>query len=165
MSQGPNHSPRAPSAVVGMSDLIELLEIVWERGRDSVCAPPVSSSQARVLFLIERNEEMNLRMLGELLGAAPPSVTRLCDRLQAAGFLERHTRADDRRELRLELTPAGRRYLDELRARREAALTEAMAAMPADSRAALALGLADFHAAVAGPLRLAPPQSPTARSA
>ena len=114
---------------------------------------------------MKRRFEINLRMLGELLGAAPPSVTRLCDRLQAAGFLERHTRPDDRRELRLELTPAGRRYLDELRARREAALTEAMATMPAASRAALALGLADFHAAVAGPLRLAPPQGPAARSA
>ncbi|MET9607883.1 MarR family transcriptional regulator [Streptomyces sp. NPDC006512] len=165
MSQGPIHSPRATTAVAGMSDLIELLEIVWERGRETVSAPPVSSAQARVLFLIERNEEMNLRMLGELLGAAPPSVTRLCDRLQAAGFLERRTRPDDRRELRLELTPAGRKYLGQLRARREEALTEAMAAMPAASRAALAVGLTDFRTAVAGPLRLPSPDGLAARTA
>ncbi|OKK17294.1 MarR family transcriptional regulator [Streptomyces sp. CB00455] len=166
MSQGPIRSPRPlTSAVAEMSGLIELLEVVWERGRDTVCAPPVSSAQARVLFLIEGNEEMNLRTLGKLLGAAPPSVTRLCDRLQAVGFLEKHTRPEDRRELRLALTPAGRTYLEQLRARREAALTEAMAAMPAASRAALATGLADFSAAVAAPLRLPPQRGVESRSA
>ncbi|MFD3542459.1 MarR family winged helix-turn-helix transcriptional regulator [Streptomyces sp. NPDC058662] len=152
-----------------MSDLIELLEVVWERGRDTVSAPPVSSAQARVLFLIESNTGLNLRELGRLLGAAPPSVTRLCDRLEAVGFLERHARPEDRRETQVTLTPVGRAYLGQLRERREQALTEAMAAMPASSRAALAIGLADFRAAVTRPLRLPPPveglESRTARTA
>ncbi|MGW5848803.1 MarR family winged helix-turn-helix transcriptional regulator [Streptomyces sp. NPDC055254] len=148
-----------------MSDLIELLEVVWERGRDTVSTTPVSSAQARVLFLIESNTGINLRVLGELLGAAPPSVTRLCDRLEAIGFLERTTRPEDRRESRVTLTPAGRTYLGQLRKRREQALTEAMAAMPASSRAALAVGLADFRAAVTRPLRLPPGDGSVARTA
>lgn len=142
------------SAVVEVGELIELLEVVWERGRDTVCAPPVSSAQARVLFVIERNEEINLSALGRLLGAAPPSVTRLCDRLQAVGFLERNPSPGDRRELQVRLTARGRAYLGDLRSRRQEALTEAMAAMPAPSRAALAVGLSDLIDAVAGPLRL-----------
>ncbi|MEW2584850.1 MarR family winged helix-turn-helix transcriptional regulator [Streptomyces virginiae] len=159
-------SPRpAVSAVAEMSELIELLEVVWERGRDTASAAPVSSAQARVLFLVEANEQLNLRELGRLLEAAPPSVTRLCDRLQAVGYLERHPGADDRREVLLRLTPAGRTYLERLRDRRQEVLAEAMAAMPEASRAALATGLADFCAAVAKPLRLPAPNSFTTRTA
>ncbi|MFD3698901.1 MarR family transcriptional regulator [Streptomyces sp. NPDC058646] len=148
-----------------MSDLIELLEVVWERGRDTVSAPPVSSAQARVLFLIEGNDRINLSTLGQLLGAAAPSVTRLCDRLEAVGLLERQARPEDRRELLVTLTPAGRTYLVQLRQRREQALTEAMAAMPAASRAALAVGLADFRAAVTRPLKLPPADGLVPRTA
>ncbi|KJY20274.1 MULTISPECIES: MarR family winged helix-turn-helix transcriptional regulator [Streptomyces] len=159
-------SPRpAVSAVAEMSELIELLEVVWERGRDTASVAPVSSAQARVLFLVEANDQLNLRELGRLLEAAPPSVTRLCDRLQAVGFLERHPGADDRREVLLRLTPAGRTYLERLRDRRQEVLAEAMAAMPEASRAALATGLADFCAAVAKPLRLPSPNSFTTRTA
>ncbi|MFD5621298.1 MarR family winged helix-turn-helix transcriptional regulator [Streptomyces yangpuensis] len=166
MSQRSIGSPRpAVSAAAQMSELIELLEVVWERGRDTASAPPVSSAQARVLFLVEANGRLNLRELGRLLEAAPPSVTRLCDRLQAVGFLERHPGADDRREVLLRLTPAGRTYLERLRARRQEVLAEAMAAMPEASRAALATGLADFCAAVAKPLRLPSPESFNSRTA
>lgn len=153
------------SAVVEVGELIELLEIVWERGRDTVCAPPVSSAQARVLFVIERNEEINLSALGRLLGAAPPSVTRLCDRLQAVGFLERNPSPADRRESQVRLTARGRAYLLDLRSRRQEALTEAMAAMPAASRAALAVGLSDLLDAVADPLRLPAPGPAESRTA
>ncbi|MEU4955081.1 MarR family winged helix-turn-helix transcriptional regulator [Streptomyces lavendulae] len=168
MSQRPIGSPRpreAVSAVARMSELIELLEVVWERGRDTASAPPVSSAQARVLFLVEANGRLNLRDLGRLLEAAPPSVTRLCDRLEAVGFLERHPGADDRREVLLRLTSSGRTYLERLRVRRQDALAEAMATMPEASRAALATGLADFCEAVAQPLRLPSPESSTTRTA
>ncbi|MFJ3636611.1 MarR family winged helix-turn-helix transcriptional regulator [Streptomyces sp. NPDC090112] len=166
MSQRSIGSPRPDvSAVAGMSELIELLEVVWERGRDTASAPPVSSAQARVLFLVEANDHLNLRELGRLLEAAPPSVTRLCDRLQAVGFLERQPGEDDRREVLLRLTPTGRTYLERLRARRQEVLAEAMAAMPEASRAALATGLADFCAAVAGPLRLPSAEPFTTRTA
>ncbi|MGT2525958.1 MarR family winged helix-turn-helix transcriptional regulator [Streptomyces nojiriensis] len=165
MSQPPSGSHRpVMSAVAEMSELIELLEVVWERGRDTVSEPPVSSAQARVLFLVD-GSEMNLRELGRLLEAAPPSVTRLCDRLQAVGFLERHPGPDDRREVLVHLTPAGRAYLDGLRARRQEALAKAMATMSQASREALAAGLADFCSAVATPLRLPPRQTLAPRTA
>ncbi|MFE5536608.1 MarR family winged helix-turn-helix transcriptional regulator [Streptomyces sp. NPDC056492] len=161
MSQRPIGSPRSVMpAVAEMSELIELLEVVWERGRDTVSAPPVSSAQARVLFLVDGNGEMNLRELGRLLEAAPPSVTRLCDRLQAVGFLDRHPGSDDRREVLLRLTPAGRVYLERLRASRQEALATAMAAMSPASRTALAAGLAGFCSAVTTPLRLPPARQP-----
>ncbi|MET3987944.1 MarR family transcriptional regulator [Streptomyces sp. PvR034] len=155
----------AEAAVPETSELIEMLAVIWERGRDTASAPPVSSAQARVLFLIDGHGEMNLRELGRLLEAAPPSVTRLCDRLQAVGFVARHPGADDRREVLLALTPAGRSYLADLRARRQEALAAAMATMSPASRAALAVGLAEFCAAVGTPLRLARERTAPPRTA
>ncbi|MGH3118048.1 MAG: MarR family winged helix-turn-helix transcriptional regulator [Streptomyces sp.] len=126
-------------------DIIELLEVLWEQGRDAVSSSPVSSSQLRVLYFLDRDEGMNLRKLGELLGAAPSSVSRLCDRLQALGFLERAPSPVSRRELELHLTRQGKDYLGHLRLRREEALTATITAMPPKARAALLEGLKGFQ--------------------
>lgn len=75
----------------------ELLEVVW--GRASTA--PTSASQLRVLHILEHQDGINLRTLAECLASTPPSTSRLCDRLQAAGFVERVVAAEDRREVRL----------------------------------------------------------------
>ncbi|KAB8168873.1 MarR family transcriptional regulator [Streptomyces sp. 3MP-14] len=142
----PPHS--VPDAAHAAAEVIELLEVLWERGRDAASPAPVSASQLRVLYVLERDEGINLRALGEVLGSAPSSVSRLCDRLQAVGFVEREPSPASRRELRLALTPSGRRFLAELRARREQELNAAVAAMPPGARRALVEGLAGFRAAV-----------------
>ncbi|MFD5519986.1 MarR family winged helix-turn-helix transcriptional regulator [Streptomyces sp. NPDC127066] len=130
------------------AEAAELLEILW--GRASTA--PVSASQLRVLFILEHDEGINLRTLADTLGSTPPSTSRLCDRLQAVGFVERAPSATSRRELRLFLSPQGRTYLAELRARRERAVEAVLAQMPAAGREALVEGLAAFCAAAAAQL-------------
>ncbi|MFD0004883.1 MarR family winged helix-turn-helix transcriptional regulator [Streptomyces sp. NPDC127178] len=124
------------------SEAAELLEVLW--GRASTA--PVSASQIRVLFILEHSDGINLRMLAEALGSTPPSTSRLCDRLQAVGFVERAPSASSRRELRLHLSRRGRTFLTELRARREAALQSVLEQMPATKRTALLEGLEAFCA-------------------
>ncbi|MFD3513697.1 MarR family transcriptional regulator [Streptomyces sp. NPDC058657] len=136
------------SAAGGACEVIALLEVLWERGRDAVSSAPVSSSQLRVLHILERGDGINLRTLGEVLGAAPPSVSRLCDRLEALGYLKRSASTVSRREVELRLTGPGRTYLRDLRARREEVLVAAVAAMPAAAREALVYGLGEFRSAV-----------------
>ncbi|MET9827903.1 MarR family transcriptional regulator [Streptomyces sp. NPDC006385] len=125
------------------SEAAELLEVLW--GRASTA--PVSASQIRVLFILEHSDGINLRTLAAALGSTPPSTSRLCDRLQAVGFVERGPSASSRRELRLRLSRRGRTFLDELRARREAALQSVLEQMPAAKRTALLEGLEAFCAA------------------
>ncbi|MFI1016646.1 MarR family winged helix-turn-helix transcriptional regulator [Streptomyces sp. NPDC020965] len=144
--------PHSHEAVPEASEIIELLEVLWERGRSTVTAAPVSTAQVRVMYIIERDEGINLRTLGERLGAAAPSVTRICDRLRALGFLHKAQHPDDRREVRLWLTAAGTAHLRDLRAHRERALLEALAAMTPAARHALAEGLTGFRDAVREPL-------------
>ncbi|MFF3886521.1 MarR family winged helix-turn-helix transcriptional regulator [Streptomyces sp. NPDC001914] len=130
------------------AEAAELLEILW--GRASTA--PVSASQLRVLFVLEHDEGINLRTLADALGSTPPSTSRLCDRLQAVGFIERAPSATSRRELRLFLSPQGRTFLAELRARREQAVEAVLEQMPAAGRAALVEGLAAFCVAAAAQL-------------
>ncbi|MEU1040662.1 MarR family winged helix-turn-helix transcriptional regulator [Streptomyces sp. NPDC005551] len=131
------------------SEAAELLEILW--GRASTA--PVSASQLRVLFILEYNEGINLRTLADALGSTPPSTSRLCDRLQAVGYVERAPSTTSRRELRLFLSRQGRSFLRELRARREHALESVLAQMPAAKRTALLQGLEAFCAAAAAQLQ------------
>ncbi|MFB7275688.1 MarR family winged helix-turn-helix transcriptional regulator [Streptomyces hydrogenans] len=131
-------------------ELIELLEVLWERGRDMVSATPVSPSQLRVLYSLDREEGISLRTLGELLGSAPPSVSRMCDRLEALGFVQRLPSSVSRRQLELRLTVHGKTYLRELRVQREEALLAVIADMSPTSRKALLRGLTGFHEALEG---------------
>ncbi|MFD8231030.1 MarR family winged helix-turn-helix transcriptional regulator [Streptomyces sp. NPDC059696] len=127
------------------STAAELLEVLW--GRASTA--PASASQLRVLLILEHHEGINLRTLADSLASTPPSTSRLCDRLQAAGFVEREVSPADRREVRLHLSGRGRVFLDDLRGRREQALRAVLDQMPAAKRAALLQGLEAFCDAAA----------------
>ncbi|MER5512336.1 MarR family transcriptional regulator [Streptomyces sp. NPDC002766] len=127
------------------SEAAELLEVLW--GRASTA--PVSASQLRVLFILEHNEGINLRTLADALGSTPPSTSRLCDRLQAVGFVERRAATASRRELELYLSRRGRAFLTGLRVRRQSALQSVLEQMPAARRSALLRGLEAFCAAAA----------------
>ncbi|MFI7242174.1 MarR family winged helix-turn-helix transcriptional regulator [Streptomyces qinglanensis] len=142
-------------------EIIELLEVLWEQGRNATARAPVSPSQLRVMYCVDRDEGMNLRALGEALGSAPSSVSRLCDRLEAIGFVARSPSPTSGRELELRLTPQGRAHLRDLRERREEALLGILATMPPGDREALLTGLRGFaDAAANGSSECSRPVSP-----
>jgi len=150
-------------------EVIEWLEVLWERGRDAVPTTPVSPSQLRVLLVLHEEDGINLRRLGEVLDATPSSVSRLCDRLEAMGLIERLPSPSSRRELELHLTRRAETYLAELRARRERALLDVLDRMPAPARRSLIKGLEGFRAAAqaerAARVGTSPTSSRTSRSA
>ncbi|MFD3513042.1 MarR family winged helix-turn-helix transcriptional regulator [Streptomyces sp. NPDC058657] len=139
--------PSAGEAAAVARAVVEGLEMLWERGREAVPSAPVSTSQLRVLYILDQRDGTNLRRLGEKLGAAPSSVSRLCDRLQALGYVDRSFGSSDRREVQVGITGPGRDYLAELRAHRERELAATLEAMTKEERDALALGLRAFRRA------------------
>ncbi|OSZ59606.1 MarR family transcriptional regulator [Streptomyces pharetrae CZA14] len=143
------------------STAAELLEVLW--GRASTA--PASASQLRVLLILEHHDGINLRTLADSLASTPPSTSRLCDRLQAAGFIERVASPADRRELRLHLSGRGRAFLGDLRARREQELQAVLALMPAAKRTALLEGLEAFCDAAALRIHDADAPEPGSRTA
>jgi DNA-binding MarR family transcriptional regulator len=136
-----------------IGQVLELLELAWERGRGALSTAPLSAAQTRAMYVIERDPGINLSALGSHLSAAAPSVSRLCDRLQAAGFIRRTPGPQDRREVQLELTEAGSAHLRTIRCRREQALQQAMSRMDPDAQDALATGLRSLCEAIGEPAR------------
>lgn len=85
-----------------------------------------------------------------MLGSRPPSVTRLCDRLEAMGLLTRSPHPSRRREVEVRLTPQGRALLDERRAIRVRELSAVLGRMAPEAVDALVAGLEAFREAAAG---------------
>ncbi|WP_072482256.1 MarR family transcriptional regulator [Amycolatopsis australiensis] len=127
-----------------MASLAELFEAVLESVRD-VSPRPLSVSQLRAVVALDRHDGVNLRELAEQLDSTPPLVSRLCDRLEAVGFLERLPSARSRRELTLRLSDRGRAYLRDLRARRRERVQTLLAKMSPAGRAALSAGLREYR--------------------
>ncbi|WP_075742207.1 MULTISPECIES: MarR family winged helix-turn-helix transcriptional regulator [Actinoalloteichus] len=124
----------------------ESLTLLLGRAGDTV-RPKVSPAQLRALQVVEWHHSINLTGLAEVLGAMPSSASRLCDRLEAAGLLERRSGALDRREIELVLSPDGVRLLSRLRETRRADLGAVLSTMSRQGRTALLRGLHEFAAA------------------
>ncbi|MER7458449.1 MarR family transcriptional regulator [Micromonospora sp. NPDC126480] len=116
---------------------------VWETARESTTSR-VSGAQLRVIMVVEQHDGINLRRLANRLGMLLSSASRLCDRLVAAGMLEREPGRLDRREISLHLTVESQRLLAELREHRRSQLTEILAGMTPEGREALLRGLHEF---------------------
>lgn len=129
-----------------VDDAAPALLAVWDAARQ-LATPLLSGPQLNALLVVEREEGINLRGLAAQLRMILSSASRLCDRLVAAGMVERAPGRADRREIALYLTPSSRQLLDDLRATRRGLLTGVLERMPPASRAALLSGLADFAAA------------------
>ncbi|MCT9004621.1 MarR family winged helix-turn-helix transcriptional regulator [Streptomyces rhizosphaerihabitans] len=99
--------------------IAELLDVMWEQDRNDGPPPYISAYQLRVMYLVDRDNGIRMRALTRLLGASAPSVSRLVDRLQALGFVERRPCPDSRREVTLCVTHAGRKHLAQVRERRD----------------------------------------------
>ncbi|GAB7039737.1 MULTISPECIES: MarR family winged helix-turn-helix transcriptional regulator [Catenuloplanes] len=153
-----------PSTTVAVSadaaaidEAAEALLGVWDTAREKA-TNRLSGSQLRALLVVEQDEGINLGRLAGNLGMILSSASRLCDRLVAAGMLEREPGRADRREIALSLTSAGRDLLDEVRAERRDQLSGVLARMSPASRAALVTGLQAFSDAA----RPAAEESPAA---
>ncbi|MFF4321374.1 MarR family winged helix-turn-helix transcriptional regulator [Streptomyces sp. NPDC001568] len=138
---GPHSTTTASDLSRSVGDIAELLDVLYENARHSTGGSLVSATQLRLMCLVDRHPGLRMRALAQLLGATGPSMTRLCDRLEAAGFLRRHPSPGDGREITIRLTPAGEDHLARIRETRERRLAIALDAMPAGTRHALAHGL------------------------
>jgi DNA-binding MarR family transcriptional regulator len=137
-------------AAAAVETAVESLVSVLDTARLAQ-TPSVPPAQLRVLTIIAGNRHTNMSRLAESLEVVPSSASRLCDRLEATGLLRRVPDPRDRREVRLLLTPAARRLLEELRDRRRQALAAVLERMPAVERQALVKALDSFAEASGRP--------------
>lgn len=131
-----------------VDDAAQALLSAWDTAREQA-TPRLSWPQLNALIVVEQQQGINLRGLAGQLKMILSSASRLCDRLVAAGLVERVPGRVDRREIALYLTPSSRQLLDELRVARRQILTEVLDRMSVAGRAALIRGLTEFASTAA----------------
>lgn len=98
----------------------------------------VSAPRLSALSVLVFGGAMSLKDLAAAEQVRAPTMSRLVVELEADGFVRKRADADDRRGVRIEATAAGRKVMEEGRARRLATLTAAVRALPERDRATLA---------------------------
>lgn len=109
----------------------------------------VSLPQFRLLLAASTHERAPSSRLAEAAGFPASSVTRLADRLEAAGLLVRGTDARSRLIVTIEITTAGRDLVARVVARRQELLSAVLARMEPAERTDVARVAARFSALAA----------------
>ncbi|MGW1724049.1 MarR family winged helix-turn-helix transcriptional regulator [Streptomyces sp. NPDC002306] len=128
-----------------VADAVESLVSCWFAAAEDV-TPHLPVRQLLALRTIQRRPELNLTALAEDLDVGLPTASRLCDRLETAGLLERSVQPHNRREIRLVVTARGRRLLADVTEHRVLRMAAVFATMTPGQCAALEQGLFAFHA-------------------
>lgn len=103
--------------------------------------------QVRLLLTLDRHGPLNLSRVAGELGLSAPSASRLVSRAVDADLILRGVSERSRREVKLRVSPSGRRTLRAFRQRRWRAITRMTTQMSASERAALLAGLSALSAA------------------
>lgn len=116
-------SASAASAAPADAELVSRLRLSvlrLSRRLRQHAAPGVTPSQLSVLSTLHHHGPLTLGDLAGHEAVQPPSVTRMVAALEEAGLVTRTGSAADRRTVVAQLTPSGRRSVEEIRRRRDA---------------------------------------------
>lgn len=107
-------------------------------------AEDLTLAQYRTLVVLASRGPQKLAGLAGLLAVTPPTAGRMCDRLARRDLVTRHREEADRRVVRISLTPAGRRLLDEATRQRRVYIEQILARLSAGQRREVAGALRTF---------------------
>jgi DNA-binding MarR family transcriptional regulator len=131
----PDDDPRVPALAAELR--VALLRAA-RRVRAERSDEDVTVTQFAVLAYLERHGPSTPGAIAEFERVRPPSITRTLTALEGLRLAERVPHPDDRRQLLVRLTPAGRDAVLATRSRREAWLARRIAALGPDEQALLA---------------------------
>jgi DNA-binding MarR family transcriptional regulator len=97
----------------------------------------VTRAQWKVLFRLSRTPGLRQVELADMLDVEPITLSRIVDRLQEAGLVERVADPADRRAWRLQLTDKAQPLIAKLRKLAEVLVDEAFAGLDADEVATM----------------------------
>ncbi len=104
----------------------------------------VTLTQYRSLVVLASRGPQSMAALAEAVGVAAPTASRLCERLVKKGLVRRRTDRNDRRQVRIGLTEAGRHLVDTVSARRRQEITDLLASIPPKTQRSVASALAQL---------------------
>ena len=104
------------------------------RIRANAASDEITESQRSVLFTLANNGPQSLRSLSEHENVTPPSMNRTVNAVVKAELVTRVTSDEDGRMVELDLSAAGRAFVNETRRRRDAWFTQQLAALTPEQR-------------------------------
>jgi len=87
-----------------------------------------------LLGVVAESSDWNVRKITDALGAPVTTISSALDRLEERKLLDRRRRPENRRAVFVELTPAGRRLADKLRATQIETCRAMLSRLPAQDR-------------------------------
>lgn len=138
-----------PDAIAGMVMAASRVLVGVAARSLSAAGNDITVPQFRALVILATRGPQQPVGLAEALGLTSSSVTRLCDRLIRKGLIlrEREDAGGDRRAVRLSVSEAGSRLVEEVTARRTAEIRDIVARVPAEERPPLVSAFQAFAAA------------------
>jgi DNA-binding MarR family transcriptional regulator len=106
----------------------------------------MTGPQARLLLNLEVSEGENQGFYAERLDVEPISLTRMIDRMEESGLLERRRDPSDRRAWRVHLTPRARAVIEQVRSHAGPLQEMLLAGLDPAERVALARSLETVRA-------------------
>ena len=133
-------SDHPPDTAALLDELGQLIRQLTRLTGGADAGPQMTASQRIALIEVGYEGPLRLSDLAKRMGTSTPTASRAIDALESLGLVTRTTEPADRRALSLELSPAGRKLLDERKARAAEAFGPATASLdPAERRELLAL--------------------------
>jgi DNA-binding MarR family transcriptional regulator len=137
------HDDQLVDAVLGAS---RVLVAVAARSLAEV-GEEVTLTQYRSLVVMASRGPQGVAALAEAVGVTSPTASRMCDRLVKKGLVTRRIDRRDRRQVRIALSPAGRRLVEGVTARRRAEIEQLVSSIPVETRAGVVEALGHLSAA------------------
>lgn len=121
--------PAVAAAVQTYVKLQRASRYIFARVEPLLAAEGLTITQLGVLEVILHKGPMTHRELGRKVLTSAGNMTDVVDKLEARGLVHRVRAADDRRQVRVELTTAGRAMIEELFPRHAADIAQAMSGL------------------------------------
>ena len=158
MSRSTGHADDSEDLVTAVLTASRVLVAISARSVAEI-EDKVTMTQFRTLVVLDAHGRTNLNGVARELGVNASTALRTVDRLIAAGLVTRHENQEDRREVVLAATPAGRRLVHRVTERRRRDIAAITARMSPSRRSGLVRALQAFTDAAGEP-----PVPPTADS-
>ncbi|HAG60068.1 MAG TPA: MarR family transcriptional regulator [Arthrobacter bacterium] len=128
----PTADPTTPDTLA--IDLRTAVMRTSRRLRVEATGDVITPGQYTVLAQLHGNGPRTLRELAEQEHVQAPSMTRIVNALADQGFVSRTAHPDDGRQIRVDITPAGRTVMEEARNQRTAWLAQRVAGLSDEDR-------------------------------
>jgi len=134
-----------------LSGLIQ--EITWRfgtRGLKGECCGDLSQPEYRTLCLASDQSQCSMQGIAQNLGVTKSGATRIVDRLETKGYVERKRSPEDGRFCCIEVTPSGRMLIKDLSHENENRIDKIMSKIEPPMQEVIRAALKSFVHALQG---------------